>query len=320
MTRRFGYQFGPRPARDMSIATQPATAPAPETAKEAPPSPDHWPAAANDLVALRAALDEIDNAMHDLLVQRARVVEDVARAGKRGAFRPGREASIVRRLLAQHRGSLPPQALCRIWRELLAATTAMQGGFAVAVCEVDPAAGFTQAAREHFGALTPLRAHGRPAQAIAEVSAGSAAVAVLPLPSDDDAWWTTLLHRDEPRIHVVARLPFWAAPRAEGTPSVQALVVAANPPDASGRDRSLLGLELDPDVSRARLTAALTAAGLAPGAIVLRRDPSAAAAQALVEVDGFLAEHDTRLANLPGVLHPPMILGAYAVPIEGGAA
>ena len=40
--------------------------------------------------------------------------------------------------------------------------------------------------------------------------------------------------------------------------------MAAIAPDASGRDRSLLGLELDRDVSRARLTQALVAAGLPP--------------------------------------------------------
>ena len=59
-----------------------------------------------------------------------------------------------------------------MWRELLAGTTAMQGPFAVAVCEPDGGAGFTQAAREHFGALTPLHAYGSPAQAMAEVSRG----------------------------------------------------------------------------------------------------------------------------------------------------
>ena len=36
-------------------------------------------------------------------------------------------------------------------------------------------AAFTQAAREHFGALTPLHAYGRAAQAMAEVSRGSTA-------------------------------------------------------------------------------------------------------------------------------------------------
>ncbi len=201
------------------------------------------------LPALRAELDRIDDAMHDLLMQRAGVVEQVgACRASAAAFRPGREASIIRRLLAPpSAAALPPQTLVRIWRELLAGTTAMQGRFSVAVCEPDPGAGFTQLAREHFGALTPLRVHRSPAQAMAEVSRGAASVAVLPLPSETetarDAWWTALLHNDEPRIHVVARLPFWA-PRPEGAPPVQALVVAATPPDPSERDRSLLGLEL----------------------------------------------------------------------------
>ena len=123
--------------------------------------------------ALRAELDRIDDALHDLLMQRARVVEQVAKSGKRSAYRPGREASIVRRLLRRHTGALPPQTLVRIWRELLAGTTAMQGPFAVAVCEPDGGAGFTQAAREHFGALTPLHAYRSPAQAMAEVSRGT---------------------------------------------------------------------------------------------------------------------------------------------------
>ena len=78
----------------------------------------------------------------------------------------------------------------------------------MAVCEPDGGAGFTQAAREHFGALTPLHAYGSPAQAMAEVSRGAAAVAVLPLPSETDAardaWWTALLQNDQPRMHVVA--------------------------------------------------------------------------------------------------------------------
>lgn len=306
----------------MSISS-PRTDAAPQpAAKEEPPPRSHWSdAPGNDLAALRAALDGIDDQIHDLLVQRARVVEDVARSGKRGALRPGREASIIRRLLARHAGALPPHALFRIWRELLAATTAMQGDFSVAVCDRDRAAGFTQLAREHFGALTPLRAYGSPAQAIGEVSAGTASVAVLPLPSETDSWWTALLHRDEPRIHVVARLPFWTAPRPEGAPPGQALVVAPIPSDPSGKDRSLLGLELDEDVSRARLTGALAAAGLTPESIVLRRDQSAAVAHALVEVEGHLEDDDPRLAGLGALLRRPVVLGGYAVPLgDGGAA
>src|SRR5690242_198155 len=157
------------------------TPPAPAASAEEPPTPDGW---RGDLAALRSELDRIDNAMHELLMQRARVVEQVAKAGKRSAYRPGREASIIRRLLARHSGSLPPHTLVRLWRELLAGTTAMQGAFTIAVCEPDSSARYTQAAREHFGGLTPLHAFGSPSQTMAEVSRGAAAVGVLPMPSE----------------------------------------------------------------------------------------------------------------------------------------
>jgi chorismate mutase/prephenate dehydratase len=288
-----------------------------------PPPRDGWSQEPNgQLAALRAELDGIDDALHDLLMQRAAVVERVAKSGKPSAYRPGREAAIIRRLLARHTGELPPQTLVRIWRELLAGTTAMQGDFNVAVCQADDAVGFIQAAREHFGALTPVHVHHSPAQAIAEVSAGTASVAVLPMPSETEppraAWWTALLHRDSPRIHVVARLPFWAR-RPDGASGVQALVIAAAAPDRSGRDCSLLGLELDLDVSRARLTGAVTTAGLVRGTVILRRDAGAQVAHALVEVEGFLTEDDSRLVGIATSLRPPVVLGAYAVPEIGGA-
>ena len=107
-------------------STAPSADPASTTSTvEESPAQDGWRGEGdNGLAALRARLDEIDNELHDLLMRRARVIEDVAKSGKRTALRPGREAWIVRRLLSRHRGSLPPLALCRIWREMLAATTA----------------------------------------------------------------------------------------------------------------------------------------------------------------------------------------------------
>jgi chorismate mutase len=285
-------------------------------------SPDGWP---SDLASLRAELDGLDDAVHDLLMRRAEIVSFLASSRFKtpgAALRPGREASIIRRLLARHHGPLPPGSIVRIWRELLAATTGMQGAHVIAVCETDSAGGYAQVAREHFGALTAMRIHTSPAQALADVGAGNASAAVLPMPSEIEtpaaAWWTALLYKDAPRIHVIARLPFWA-PRTEGAPTLPAMVIAAFPPDASGSDRSLLGLEMPLDVSRARMTAALTGAGLAPSQIVLRRDPGPDAARALVEVDGLLAEDDPRLATLGLVLRRPIVLGAYAVPVGGGS-
>ena len=277
-----------------------------------------------DLAALRGELDHLDDALHDLLMRRATVVEQVAGLGVKGrvALRPGREAAIIRRLVGRHAGRFPPASLARVWRELIGGMTAIQGAFALAVCDPDPGAAYTAVAREHFGALIPLRTYRTPAQAIGEISAGSAGAAVLPMPTEWEsaaaAWWTALLHKDDPRIYVAALLPFWTV-RPDGAPKVQAFVVSTAPPDPSGADRSLLGLEVAPEQSRARLAEGLAAAGFEAGTVVLRRDPGSGAARALVDVAGFVTEADPRLAALAFTLRPPIVLGAYAVPIEGAA-
>jgi hypothetical protein len=198
----------------------------------------------------------------------------------------------------------------------------MQGAYVIAVCEDRTGADLVQCAREHFGALTPLRLHLSPAQAIAEVRAGRATAAVLPMPHEKDtaasAWWTALLHQEEPRVHVVARLPFWA-PRSEGAPTVEALVVAAIAPDASGRDRSLIGVELPVGTIAARVSTQFEAAGLVPLSTILWQDRDATVAYGLVEVEGQTVNDDPRLAALGDGLRRAVVLGAYAVPVGDGA-
>lgn len=276
------------------------------------------------LAALRAELDQLDDALHDLLMRRAEVVSQVATLGVKGRvpMRPGREASIIRRLLGRHAGRLPPVGIVRIWRELICAHTALQRPLIVAVCaraghedgrESEDAA-WSAAAREHFGSLTPLRALPNPEAALREVSAGTVGAAVLPLPAGDDpasSWWTALL--DDPSLHVVARLPFWAA-RPEGAPAVRALVVTAAAPDPSGQDRSLLAFTLPFGGDEAAATAALAGAGFetsGAGLPLLERD-AGGRMLALADVAGFVADDDPHLAALPAGAR---VIGAYAVPV-----
>ncbi len=294
--------------------------PVPTEDDDAPDAPGEW-----SLERLRGELDRLDESIHKLLMNRAEVVARLARLRlKPGvALRPGREAEIIRRRLVHHEGPLPPAVIVRIWRELLAGTTAMQGPFSVAVCaptaDEDGGAAFVALAREHFGALTPTRLHRSPAQAIAEILAATAAVAVLPLPAEGDpagSWWQRLGASDAPHVHVVARLPFWA-PRPEGMPHLSALVLTTSPPDPSGQDTSLLALAFAPEVSRTRFTTALAAAGFALGRVLIERDVAAGLARALVEVEGFVAEDDPRLGRLDWLAEPPFLVGAYAIPQSG---
>lgn len=273
-----------------------------------------------DLASLRAELDQLDNSLHDTLMRRAEVVKQVAALRVKGPvpLRPGREAAIIRRLLARHAGGLPAFGIVRIWRELLGTTTAQQHPLIVSVCQAEGDAAYLAVAREHFGALTPLRTYGSAAEAIHEVSAGHATVAVLPMPTESEApaaaWWPALMDQHAPRVYVVARLPFWT-PRPEGAPSLQALVVSAAAPDPSGQDRSLLGLELPPEISHARIGAVMAAAGFQAGTTILRGQPDPVVTLAMIEVDGLIDDDDPRLSTLQMVLRPPVVLGAYAVPV-----
>jgi len=281
------------------------------------------------LAGLRAELDRIDDAMHDLLMQRALVVGRVGALGAKGrtALRPGREAAIIQRLLDRHQGDLPRRVLPRIWRELFSATTAMQGPYVIAIAD-SPKSGEAQLgghealAREHFGAATDMRVHSSPSQAMADVSAGAAIAAVLPMPSEDDdprnAWWTALLQNDTPRIHIVARLPYWS-PRAEGATQARALVVSTAAPDPSPHDHTLIGLEVLADTSRARITTLFTEVGLPPLGLLLRRAPHDTMAMVLADVDGFVTDDDPRLAKLASP-HKAVVLGAYAKPVGGEPA
>jgi chorismate mutase/prephenate dehydratase len=262
----------------------PDTTPLPSPTTEVPPAEDGW---RPDLTALRARLDELDDGIHDLLMQRAQVVESVARSGKTAAFRPGREAAILRRLLARHTGKLPARTLVRMWRELLAGTTAMQTAVTVAVWDPSPEGALTAISREHFGFLTPAIAHASPEAALAAVRAGNAAVAVLPFSS---AWWPALTAA-APRLHIIGRLPYWAD-RPPHIPAADALVVGTAAPDASGDDRCFIAF-----ADRARLADA----GL----------PTCAMHGAVSEIPFMVAEDDPRLP--PGAI----VLGGYAVPVAG---
>lgn len=275
-----------------------------------------------DLASLRAEIDRLDDSIHGLVMQRAAIVQRLTSSRAKGvgpAVRPGREAKILRRLLARHSGPFPRAALVQVWRALINGHTAMQGPFAIAVFNTAPGSGFVSLTREHFGAATPARSLTTPAQVLAAVSSGEAALGVLPMPGNEGeaaTWWTALLARDQPRVHVVARLPFFT-PRVEGAPRVEALAVGIVPPDPTGADRSLLVCEIGAEFSRTRIVAALEAAGLPPGGLMLRA-PTPNATAMLIEVEGFCADDDPRLddfAARAGTARP-VVAGAYPVPID----
>lgn len=274
------------------------------------------------LDALRAEIDAIDDALHDLLMRRAAVSEQV-RAAKQTErpvlFRPGREAAIVKRLLARHAGTLPPEAVIQVWREIIASSTRLQGPFAVAVYVANPTE--LDLARAQFGVLTPLLPMSSVGPVLAALEDGQAQLGVLPLPEDtlDEPWWRGCGGGGEDALHILARLPFAASALQPA-----ALIVGRQPFEPTGEDRGYLVLETDGEISRGRLSVALAAAGLKPRGFPAEARVAdgrgAARPMLLVETEDYAAPGDARLDKLREVagagLTAARSIGGYAVPLQ----
>ena len=276
----------------------------------------------SDLEGLRRRIDEIDDRLQDLLVERIQIVSTVA-AHKRNnhgvaAHQPAREAEIIRRLIERNGDALPPATLVRMWRELLAATVRLQGAFTVAVYAPAAAQGFWDIARDHYGSHTPMVPYRSTSHVIGAVIEGQAAVGVLPIPAEDDSdpWWRHLLSADDNAPHVIARLPFGARGNARSD-GADALAIGRGSEQPTGQDRTLFAAEYAPDISRGRIVSTLSELGLA--CTSLTSSEHADGAHTLIEIDGFVAADDPRLdgfrAQLGKALHRVLRLGSYAVPL-----
>ncbi|MBF0094394.1 MAG: chorismate mutase [Alphaproteobacteria bacterium] len=275
------------------------------------------------LPELRGEIDRIDDALHDLLIRRGEVVERIGalKKGLKGASAlvPGREAQILQRLVARHRGGLPRAVVVRLWREMFASLVGLQGPFTLAVYMPRRGAGYLEIAHEQFGSYTPAISYTSVGQVIRAVTDGSATVGVLPRPQEDDAspWWPMILSDSPSTPKIVARLPFCGPGPTRGE-GLEAMAVARMAYDPSGKDRTVLTLETDREVSRASMLRTLATAGLEDCSYEGLRFVTADTWLHLIETGGYVPNGDERLKKLlgaeAGAIKRTNILGGYAVP------
>src|SRR6266446_10899484 len=115
------------------------------------------------LADLRREIDRIDAAMHGLLMERGKLIERLIRVKQTqetgSAFRPAREADMMRRLVDRHSGILPLDTAESIWRVIIATFTYVQAPFSVHADLSAGDAAMRDSARFHFGFTVPFVAH-----------------------------------------------------------------------------------------------------------------------------------------------------------------
>ena len=180
-------------------------------------------AAPTTLADLRSEIDRIDAAMHGLLMERSQIIETLIAIKKTqvsgSAFRPGREADMMKRLALRHEGLLPLDTVESIWRIIIATFTFVQANYSVHADISGGDAPMRDSARFHFGFTVPFVTHEDARAVIAAVadSAGDLGIFRMDLGASAGVWWRDLIGEDKPKI--IARLPFIERPdHPAGTP------------------------------------------------------------------------------------------------------
>jgi len=200
-----------------------------------------------NLADLRREIDRIDEAMHRLLMERGTIIDRliaVKRTSDSGsAFRPGREAAMMRALAARHEGLLPLDTVESIWRVIIATFTYVQAPYSV---HADISAGdapMRDSARFHFGFSVPYLAHAGAVEVIEAVAVSRGDLGIFRLDQGASAgpWWRHLAGPGRPKV--IARLPFIERPdHPAGTP---VFVVSKPLADAAVRDVVLYAAQFE---------------------------------------------------------------------------
>ncbi len=211
-------------------------------------SEDDWRAGLRDVEQVRASIDQIDAALLELLERRMQCSVAMGQAKRRAnpsgndiVFRPGREASILARMVVA-RPALPTDLVYRIWRQIFSASCQVQQAFRIGYVGQT-----TQApALLHFGAMGSFQGFDDPEPALEALGtdqseASKLDMAVLPF-GEGLTWWRDLAARG---LHISASVPTLLA---EGE-SPKAVVVTRHPCDLVEGDAAL-GLHVWTLVSR----------------------------------------------------------------------
>ncbi len=133
------------------------------------------------LKAMRDQIDAIDERLVDLLNERARLAQRVGGLKHDGpAYRPEREMQVLSRVHALGSGPLAPDALTRIYTEIMSACRALEAPIAVAY--LGPPGTFSEeAVVKHFGGSVQGLPCGSIDETFHSVESGAAAYGVVPV-------------------------------------------------------------------------------------------------------------------------------------------
>jgi chorismate mutase len=261
------------------------------------------------LADLRREIDRIDEAMHALLLERGEIIDTLIAVKKTeetgSAFRPAREADMMRRLVARHHGNLPLETAESIWRVIISTFTYVQAPYSV---HADLSAGdalMRDSARFHFGFTAPFVPHMGASSVVEAITESTGDLGLIPAfaTAGSGPWWTALEFAAAPKI--IARLPF--VERANHPAAMPVFVVSRVAADAMVTETEVWSLR----VSGWKATAINAVAALAD--VIAVPDSAFDGAALLVSTDrGRIGAVTDALVKIGASIRSSALVGSHA--------
>ena len=279
------------------------------------------------LADFRRQIDEIDTRIHDLLMERADVVQAIGEqkgATRTATYQPAREAMLMRKLVARQTGALGKSAIYGVWREILGASIGMQGDFPIAALPVEQESASYMLAHDHFGSNLPISIFASATQILEAIADGEVAVGVLPHFHDDEqtSWWQHLVRSGDAPARIVGKLPFLVTAHQPAR-EVEGFVVALGDDMTSGDDHSLFVLDGAGEASRDSVVALAGKQDLVVHehrVFATGKDP--AERLLMLDLEGHVTIDDPRIGGLAKGFADRQVavtrIGGYATPIVIG--
>src|SRR3979411_923047 len=154
------------------------------------------PPAPPSLEVLLKEIDTIDEQVHRLLMARGDIIDRLIQVKHTqevgSAFRPAREADMMRRLVQRHRGILPLDTVESIWRGIISTFTYVQAPFSVHADLSLGESGIRDSGRLHSGFAVPAAAHFSAQAAVEAVAKSKGDLALVSATSSRTPWWLSL--------------------------------------------------------------------------------------------------------------------------------